>query len=1279
MMHTSHGTATVFPQGTIKTTGRKAITQLESLVSEGFQTLQTFEHDNPVPLSTVSFAVGLSLTGLRTAIWMDQATFSKYLYQFASSIQRHLSYIVHLFSERKTQLPFMNLGGFCLSASTVQEAIDLSIIGHKLAELALLPGIHVLEPPIAETGQQVTYPDLEILHTFLGKSDDFIESPTEAQKLLFGTRRRRIPNWYSFDHSMLNGVFKDDQSIMLEAAAQQVYFTEQVPMLAEQIMLDYSQLVERTYSPISGYRLEDADYVVVLQSTAFESLKNVIDKLRSQRQIKVGGMRFTLLHPFPVQMVANHLLGKKGVTVLEPLGTTSVRESPLFREISSALAQAYASGEVTPKTSFFPWQRSHPQVVLPRLYNGFYDPHEKELAANSLNAVFENMFPEGAHKTRFFLGVDFIRTKSHYPKQEILLQTLQRTHPELKNRTLTSPQETTAQTQVAEEPLSANEPSLAIRQYKDQGPPYTQLSSFFDRVSYFSQTHQQTEWVADPFQAIAAMPPASAYLNDVSSQRKEFPEFISTQCTGCGQCFLHCPHIAIPPKVLPVETILRTAVNELALRGSPVTQLVPLLKNLAKLVNRILKKSEEPFAQLNEALLPAFDRLIDQMKLDTKRLQVVKQDFAAVLGVLDSFPMAITESFFEVPEKQMMGKGNIFFLTLNPALCTGCGVCASVCSEKALIMKPQTAETLVEQQRTFKFWEVLPDTSMEIIQTVYQESTYPSLAAIMLGHNFYMSMAGGQFSNEGGPQKTLIHLITATVESLLQPPVLEQVHTIDTLIEKLSKQVHHHLAEQLPNHEFASLSIILAETASRHLTFDSLIQKLGKDIPLEPIDVPLLQRKVSLIQSLKELRWLITEGPTGVGRARFGLTLNTSHTKTWANEYPNNLFCCPVLAQWSDATPDLIIGLFQGHLSHFLESIRLIRYAQLEADHQYNPDTHDRQLTNLSWHDLTDQERAAFPPFFLVGDTKALIENSLSSWEVLLSSSFPIHIVIYDNPPESSLVFPETQAKLLPRMALFSMLYRNTLVLQSSLATPDHLYSGLVQGIQQQTPSLFHLYTPSPTWEEPDRQNWLTQAQMALKSRTLPALRFDPNSEGVFGTRLSLQGNPEPERLWMNEILEYEENGKHDTLAYTITFADWAFTQPWFCDHFTPGNKEENLLPLGDYLKLESLDRTKQVPCICYVDEQKGLRQLKVSDAIVRASLSIQETWSLLQELSGLVTPFTTKIRETLQQEFAEKQESTLAALREEHAAQIQNQEANAKRLLAQKLRDRLLVLSGYE
>src|SRR5210317_1537399 len=82
----------------------------------------------------------------------------------------------------------------------VQEVADLNLIAHRIAELSLNPGVcaqdgfltsHVIE--------SLRLPESELIAEYLGDPADTIESPTPAQCMVFGERRRRIPEIFDLD------------------------------------------------------------------------------------------------------------------------------------------------------------------------------------------------------------------------------------------------------------------------------------------------------------------------------------------------------------------------------------------------------------------------------------------------------------------------------------------------------------------------------------------------------------------------------------------------------------------------------------------------------------------------------------------------------------------------------------------------------------------------------------------------------------------------------------------------------------------------------------------------------------------------------------------------------------------------------------------------------------------------------------------------------------------------------------------------------------------------
>ncbi|HCX32079.1 MAG TPA: hypothetical protein DHV08_00015, partial [Rhodocyclaceae bacterium] len=105
-------------------------------------------------------------------------------------------------------------------AADAQEAADLNLIARKTAELSLTPAI------VAQDGfltthliESVRLPERELIAEYLGRPEDSIEPPTEAQRLLYGERRRRVPALWDVDNVMQSGVVQNQDAYMQAVAA----------------------------------------------------------------------------------------------------------------------------------------------------------------------------------------------------------------------------------------------------------------------------------------------------------------------------------------------------------------------------------------------------------------------------------------------------------------------------------------------------------------------------------------------------------------------------------------------------------------------------------------------------------------------------------------------------------------------------------------------------------------------------------------------------------------------------------------------------------------------------------------------------------------------------------------------------------------------------------------------------------------------------------------------------------------------------------------------------
>ena len=118
--------------------------------------------------------------------------------------------------------------------------------------------------------------------------------------------------------------------------AQEAFFREQG--------FGFHALTGRRYSRIGGYRLDDAEYLILGQGSLIPSAEAVADHLRETRGIPVGVVDMAMFRPFPADLIGPLLKGRAGVTVLERLDQPLAVDLPLMREIRATLARCLENG-----------------------------------------------------------------------------------------------------------------------------------------------------------------------------------------------------------------------------------------------------------------------------------------------------------------------------------------------------------------------------------------------------------------------------------------------------------------------------------------------------------------------------------------------------------------------------------------------------------------------------------------------------------------------------------------------------------------------------------------------------------------------------------------------------------------------------------------------------------------------------------------------------------------------------------------------------------------------
>jgi len=401
---------------------------------------------------------GMAMTGLRAVNFTSSQGMAFMHESLYGAVGKRLPYVLNLGCRAITKATLNvhcghddyhcadDTGFIQVMAKSAQEAADLNMIARKTAELSLTPAImgmdgflttHLIEP--------VLTPEKGLVVDFLGRPDDLIDTPTPAQEIIYGPKRRRVPAIWDVDSPLVSGGVANQDAHMQATAAQRPYFFQHIPALMDQCMAEFAALTGRRYRRVDAYRCDDADYLILGQGSMTVQAAAVADWLRENRKVKVGVVNLTCFRPFPGDLLGHVLKGKKGVAVLERTDQPMAEDLPLMREVRATVSKCLENGvdaefrrsQNSPDAGAYPGYAAYAKLTdLPRLYSGCYGLGSRDLQPEALIAAIENMTEKGAHKKFYYLSIDFIHDQAANPKQEIHQQEILAAYPKIKELAL---------------------------------------------------------------------------------------------------------------------------------------------------------------------------------------------------------------------------------------------------------------------------------------------------------------------------------------------------------------------------------------------------------------------------------------------------------------------------------------------------------------------------------------------------------------------------------------------------------------------------------------------------------------------------------------------------------------------------------------------------------------------------------------------------------------------------------------------------------------------------
>ncbi len=395
--------------------------------------------------AAAAVTAGMAMSGLRAANFSSGQGIAYMHESLYAAVGKRLTYVLNIGARAMTKATLNvhaghddyhcidDTGFFQVFAKNAQAAADLNIIAHRIAELSLNPGA------VAQDGfltthliESIRVPERELIAEYLGRPDDLIDTPTPAQRIVYGEKRRRIPELWDVDNPVMAGLVQNQDAYMQSVAAQRPFFFDHIQELADGAFEEFARLTGRRYERTSGYRTEDAEYLIVGQGSMIPSAEAVADHLRQTRGIRLGVVDVTMFRPFPGDRIARFLRGRKGVAVLERLDQPLAADLPLMREIRSTIGKCLENGR-EPLSPSYPELPAYERLDdAPPLYSGCFGMGSRDLQPEGIVGAVENMLEGGARKRQFYLSIDFLRTEPITPKQELYQQTIDESYPQVR-------------------------------------------------------------------------------------------------------------------------------------------------------------------------------------------------------------------------------------------------------------------------------------------------------------------------------------------------------------------------------------------------------------------------------------------------------------------------------------------------------------------------------------------------------------------------------------------------------------------------------------------------------------------------------------------------------------------------------------------------------------------------------------------------------------------------------------------------------------------------------
>ena len=352
-------------------------------------------------LGDTAWNLGLAAAGIRTLGYVDGSHSKKSVSVINQAIGQKLSAVFLVSYNHLTEVKDLtNTGAFVFSASSWQEVYDFTCIAWNISEKSLIPGIVLFPKRIENASFEGSFEAKEI-KSFIGNPDQWIDCPTPAQKLIFGEKRKQIPNWFDPDLPVTIGSLKNTEDEYYDKASHESFIETHLNDIMDEAFSAFKSATGRSYSSFSFVNEKKADLALITTGEDQSMIEKTLEIYKGKK-IAISRVQVQCIYPFPESGLKETLSIFRSLLILE---------KSLERNLTDKIVK------LSEKTS---------------VYSGLYI----DLNESNLGLAIDNAVNKG--NQNFWLDIALSQEKSNFPKHDVLLHNINRSYPNLLKENLVS-------------------------------------------------------------------------------------------------------------------------------------------------------------------------------------------------------------------------------------------------------------------------------------------------------------------------------------------------------------------------------------------------------------------------------------------------------------------------------------------------------------------------------------------------------------------------------------------------------------------------------------------------------------------------------------------------------------------------------------------------------------------------------------------------------------------------------------------------------------------------